>query len=135
MNEVAAVNEWLYTRLNGDTTLAGLVTGVYRDRAPDEAAFPFVVFALEYGRDHETLNAVRIWTEMNYAVKIVTDARSLATIAPAADRIDALLHRASGAATGITIHEVRRTDILCYAETLATREYLHLGGMYQIRAS
>lgn len=44
--ELARVEQWMYTTLAADPTIAGIVgTRIYADEAPQEAAFPMIVFA------------------------------------------------------------------------------------------
>lgn len=133
MSETYAADTWLYGKLHTDVTLMAAVTGVYADMAPESAAYPLVIFALLDGDDLITINGIRIWVTATYEVKVITDAESFSGIKAAVDRIDALLHRASGTVTDGTVYECVRTMPLRYVEQLAGRQYLHLGGLYRLR--
>lgn len=95
----ARVEEWIYTTLTGDATLAGLVgTRVYAGMAPQGATMPYVVFAMANNHDVMGLGGTRIMTDFTYRVEVVGRTDSYSTISPIADGIDTLLHKASGAA-------------------------------------
>jgi hypothetical protein len=134
VSEVYLVDTWLYSVLHGDATLLAAVTGIYADAAPPDAVFPFVVFALQAGADVGTVNGLRIMTRATYTVRVVTDKPGFGAITAAADRIDALLHRASATVTGGAIISCVRVEPLRYTELAAGKMYRHLGGFYEIQA-
>ena len=132
-NETWTIDSWLYTTLHGDATLHALVTGVFADVAPLQQAYPFVVFGLQDAGDVLTVNGVRIMTAATYQVRVVTDAESYSAITTAVERIDTLLHRASGSVSGGVIISCVREEPLRYTELQGSKLYRHLGGLYQLQ--
>lgn len=133
MSEPFVAETWLYTTLAGDAALMGLATGVYADVAPEGAVFPFVVFTYQAGRDVATLNGNRIHTWATYQVKAITDQPSYGAVRTIADRIDALLHRATGTAADGTIFSCVREEPVRFTESASGKQYRHLGGLYRLQ--
>ncbi len=131
--EAYAGIEFLYNTLNGDSTLMALVTGIYRDKAPDAALPPFVILTHQAGSDTLTANAVRLLTRSLYQVGVQGPDSMSPQLASAAGRIDALLKRTSGSVTGALIDA-------CYREQPMARglppvngmEWSAFGGLYRL---
>lgn len=133
MSETWTIDSWLYTKLTGDTTLMTTLTGVFADVAPFGQAFPYGIIALQDAEDVMGVNGVRILTAATYQVRIVTDATGFGGIKAAADRIDTLLHRASGSVTGGVIISCVREAPLRYTELYQGKLYRHMGGLYRLQ--
>lgn len=133
MSEVVRADAWLYGVLHGDATLLALVSDVYADVAPEGAAFPLVVSSLVDAGDVLTINGIRILTEAVYQVKVVGQGPSYVSLEAAANRIDALLHKASGSVSGGVIYSCVRIEPVRYAETSGGQAFRHLGGLYEIQ--
>jgi hypothetical protein len=91
--------QWLYSVLNGDSTLLGYAPGgIYRSFAPPEVATPFVVMQQQSAQDSLTFNAYRPLSIIKYLVKVVGPVTTDGMVAlnNAASRVDALLGRTSG---------------------------------------
>jgi hypothetical protein len=70
---MATLEEALYAKLTGDTTLMALVTAVYTGIAPEkQAAYPFVLIQLVSGNDDYTFTR-RVSTVYRYQIKVVDD--------------------------------------------------------------
>lgn len=130
-----AAEEWLVTTL-ADATLAGLVpSGVWNMQAPENTAYPLIVFQMMAGNDYAAVGANRIWTNLVYMVKVIGETADFSTLSAAAARIDALLHRASGNATDGTIWSCVREQTIRLPDAIAGRQYRQAGGLYRIYAS
>lgn len=135
MIETARVDRWLYERLAGDATLSGLVGGrIYAFVAPQGTAFPFVVFAHQGGHDVLGVGPARVMVSLLYQVKAVGQTAAVADLQPVADRIDALLHGASGAVPDGTILACVREQAIEEAEVDDGVQYRHVGGLYRLIA-
>lgn len=137
MAESAAIDRWLNTVLAGDTQLAALVgTRIYADLAPGGAALPMVVYQMQAANDLMVLGSARVWANAVYIVRGV--ARSLAyggNLLTIADRIDTVLHAASGSNVEGTIFEcVREREFRMTEVGQDGEQYRHMGGMYRILA-
>jgi hypothetical protein len=135
--ETARTRSWVYQLLTGDATLAPLVgTRVYNGIAPAGATFPYVVMQLlSGGNDLMGVGPTRIWADMLWLIKAVTKGSSTGPLEPIANRIDALLHAASGTVSGGVVH-------ICVRERpfeLPTVEngvsYVQLGAEYRVKVS
>lgn len=136
MAEITTVDAWLYATLSADATLTGLVgTRIYLDQAPEGASFPFVVFQLQAAeRDLVVIGGGRVWSSGLWLVRGVDKATSFTTLKSIEARIDALLHAKSGSVTGGTVYECVREEPFRLTEVVDRVRYLHLGGIYRIKA-
>lgn len=133
MNELAICEQWLTSKLTGDSTIGGIVgTRVYGEVAPEKTAFPYVLFTQQSTSDVMTNGAQRIMNNAVFAVRGVAPKENYATLRTLADRIDAVLHKASGqVATGTVVACVRERPF-SLDETEKGVQYRHFGGVYRI---
>ena len=134
-NEVVAAERWLYATLTGDATLAGIVgTRVYGYIVPAGVPTPFVLWTMPgAGNDRNTLNGVRIWADMLYAVRLVDEVEDYIPLEAGAAAIDAALHRASGSNVSGTIVSCVREAPFAMPELRESGPQLrHLGGLYRL---
>lgn len=138
MAEVLSAEKWIYATLAADVTLTGLVsTRIYADRIPQDVASPFpcVVFSYLTGRDLRGVGTWRAWSNFLYIVRGVHETEdfsgSLKTIA---DRIDAVLHGASGSSSEGTVWAAWREEPYRMPEATDGRSIAHLGGIYRVLA-
>ena len=136
MSEVVSAEKWIYTVLANDATLVSKTDGIYSALVPAGETYPLVLFG-ENRTDNDlmALGARRIWSTMHYVVRAIDETKSyggdLETIA---DRIDAVLHAASGTTTAGTVWACVRTMPFRMVEQRDGRIFRHLGGIYQVRA-
>ncbi len=131
--EAYAGIEFLYNTLNGDSTLMALVTGIYRDKAPDAAVPPFVILTHQAGSDTLTANAVRLLTRSLYQVGVQGPDSMSPQLAAAAGRIDTLLKRTSGTVTGAIIDACYREQPLLLGQPPVNgMEWSKMGGLYRL---
>lgn len=136
-DETLAADEWIYAKLTGDATMAGLIGArVYAEMAPPTAAYPFVVTSHLSSVDVPTHNQHRIMVSGIWLVRgIVQDFSFNATLKAIAERIDVLLHRSTGGtANGGTaaIFTSHREQPFRMAEEAEGKSFRHLGGQYRI---
>jgi hypothetical protein len=138
MAETLAVEKWMVGLLLADSALSTVVgTRIYSDEIPEEvlAAYPCVKFDFLSGTDFNLVGAVRMWSDMLYIVRgideTLTYGGNLKTIA---DRIDAVLHRASGTTSEGTVWACVRENPFRLSEPLDSGRFKHLGGTYRFLA-
>lgn len=135
MIETLRVDQWLYERLSGDTTLSNLVGGrIYSYLAPQDAVLPFVLFSHQAGHDVRGVGPARIMTSLVYQVKAVGQGHSFGPLKAIADRLDTLLQGASGSVVDGTVLMCVREQPVEYVETDDGVQYRHLGGLWRIIA-
>lgn len=134
MIENTLVETWLYGKLSGDATLTAKVGArIYSYVAPTTATTPYVVFSAQSpGFDVMGVGTARVMLNCLYQVKVVVQDASFNTAKDAADRIDELLHGATGTPSGGEVLGCVREGPLAYAEISDGIEYRHLGGLYRI---
>lgn len=114
MAETARARAWVVAVLKDDTTLGPLIGSgsaarIYNGVAPAGARYPFVVMQLlSGGTDLMGVGAIRIWADMLWLIKAVTKGSSTGPLEPIVDRIDELLHGASGTVSGGVIWDCVR---------------------------
>lgn len=92
-------DKWLHQTLSGDTTLMGLISGVYAEHAPADASYPFAVISLVDGGMVANAYADRIMDNETWQVALINQSASYAGLEGAVDRVRALLHKQKG--TGV----------------------------------
>lgn len=135
MMEIPRIDQWLYERLSGDATLAGMVGGrIYSYLAPQDTAFPFVLFNYQTGEDIWGVGPARFLVSALYQIKVVSTGPSFLPLKAIADRLDTLLQGTSGAVANGTVYSCMRERALAYVEVSDGVQYRHLGGLWRIYA-
>lgn len=141
MAETARARSWVVSVLKDDTTLAPLIGGgsaarIYNGVAPAAASYPFVVMQLlSGGTDLMAVGAIRIWADMLWLIKAVTKGSSTGPLEPIVDRIDALLHAASGTVSGGIIWSCVRERPFELPTVENGVNFVQQGAEWRIRAS
>jgi hypothetical protein len=133
--ETAQVLAWLYTTLSGDSALTSAAPGgIWRNLANPGASTPYVIMNLQSSADVITANAYRLFDRGTFHIKAVGPATAFSSIVTAANRIDALLGRASGPITSgsNTILACYRTQTIEMGEIINGEAWDHLGGLFEI---
>ena len=134
-SETLIVDGWLASTLGGDATLlAAAPGGVHADVAPEGTASPWVVFFLVAAADASAVGAIRIMADLVYEVRVTGRDCGYAGLKTAANRIDALLHRATVTDADGKVLGCRREEVIRFSEQDGDRVYRHLGGQYRIYA-
>lgn len=88
---------WIFTKLTTDATLTALIgTRVYRDQAPEKAAYPFIAISLIDVVPVKNAFADILMDGERWQIKTVDDGKSYATVNSIAARVRTLLHKTSG---------------------------------------
>lgn len=135
--ETWVAETWIHQTLTGDATLMGLVTAVYMHEAPVGAVLPFALVTYHMGNDVRGVGPTIVAVDLEYVVRALTDQKSFQPIQAAADRIQTLLHAASGTAAGGTVLSSVRVRPFQLVETTDNRtegavSVRHLGAIYQV---
>tara|TARA_R110000824_G_scaffold97450_1_gene232928 strand:- start:598 stop:999 length:402 start_codon:yes stop_codon:yes gene_type:complete len=99
-----AIQEALYSRLNGDSTLGNLVTGVY-DAVPDDSTLPIVVMGVGSSVDDasKTLDA----REYTINIDVWSDYRGLKETKNIIKQVYSLLHEYALSVSGASLVDLR----------------------------
>jgi len=99
-----AIQEALYTRLDDDSTLGGLITGVY-DAVPDDTSLPVVVIGVGSSIDDatKTLDA----REYTLNVDVWSDYRGLKETKNIVKQVYSLLHEYALSVSGASLVDLR----------------------------
>ena len=138
INEEAACQQYLLNLLEADTTMDGLVNGVWLRSVPQSEPFPVVKIDRLDASDLHVIGLHRVWADLSFLVRGIvhwkgsghpdwTDARAIG------DRIDTLLHNKEGQDATVAVHSFREeshTD-----ESIESGDlFLSVGGVYRARA-
>lgn len=129
-----AVETALYSRLTGTAGLTALLassSAVYLDQAPQNAAFPYVVFGLQGGGDDN--KSPHRAQSLLYMVKGLTTA-NMSAAGNIDAQADAALHLVTLTVTGWTNTWLARESEIEYVEDIGGgKRVFHRGGVYRIR--
>lgn len=134
-DETTRADEWLHGVLSDATLTAAATGGVFADVAPEGTAFPYVVHNFQGGHDVRGAGPTRIMVSGLWLVQGVDATQSyMGTLRTIADRIDALLQAASGAAgsDGVVFSCVREQPFRMPEVLEGGKQIRHLGGLYRI---
>ena len=134
MSIFGALNTALYSRLQGDSDITGLLAGttaIYYQQAPDNPSFDYIVYSLQGGGD-ENLTGNRT-KNMVYSIRAYS--RTGPAKAGSIDaQIDASLHMIPLTAAGWANFWIAREDDISAVEYGSNNEKTYMaGGFYRIR--
>jgi hypothetical protein len=122
------VQHALYTKLNGDGVLMGMVTGIH-DITPQKAVLPYVVIGDGQAQDLPA-DALNI-TELTLRLDIWTDASGRKTALTIMNRLFALLHLGMLALNGF-----QQVIMQCAeADTMLAEQGVNLHGTMSVRVT
>ncbi len=143
ISESVRAETWIYSTLTADTGAGGVnhaTTGVagriYAYMAPATATtYPQVIYNYQGGADVMGVGPARVMNSMLYQVKVIGKSTGpvFSSIKVLADRIDTLLHAASGTTADSRILSCVREQSISYVEVSGSDVYSHLGGLYRIQ--
>ena len=119
-------------KLRADATLMGLVGGIYNTIAPEGAGYPLVLFTMQQGGSLQTANAIRVFDDLLYLVRVIGETNSYGAIDAAVARVETLLHRASGVAGSGQALACTYERPFSWTEVAAGRMFRHRGGFYRV---
>ena len=135
-----AVRRALYAKMSSDTTLSnmlgtaapGFTKAIYHQQAPDNAAFPFVVFNKQDGRPVEAMSDPSAFENNIWMVKGVDRSPSADTVEAIAARLNALLNDGTLAISGGVLMYLRRQSDIEYPEVTDGEQFKHCGALYRL---
>lgn len=135
MNEEISAAQWIKERLETDDEISDMVTGVRLKSVEDRLATPFIKIDRLDASDLLTNNMTRVWVNLTFLVRGIASYSGgdpdWTEVSRIADRIDSLLHRASGVTATVRIGEIFREESYT-EEMIETGDlYLHAGGIYR----
>jgi hypothetical protein len=137
LNEVLHAHEWLHGKLKGDATLMALATDVYPDLPLSGAVSPWIVYYVsDPGGDVMVNGQNRILADFVYTVRVDVKGKSYGPARPILDRIDVLLHRASGMTAAVHVESCTRiAPIPPYTTVEMGEATRHAGAEYRVQVS
>ena len=138
MNEEAAVADYLVDYLEADSTLMGMVNGVWLRSTPTDVATPLVKIDRQDASDLMVVNLYRVWADLTFLVRAAVENSERgqpdwSEVREIADRLDTLLHKHEANETNLEWHAFREESFT--DETIeGGKLYLHAGGIYRVRA-
>lgn len=133
MSEIVAAEEWLTTVLGADAALGSYVGNrIYSHVVPDGAAYPYVWMTNQSNRDVMGIGTNRVMVNEIYTVRGVALASSFVELELIADRIDAVLHAASGVVVRGTVLGCVRQAPFVMVDPAKGVQYRQLGGIYRL---
>lgn len=133
MSELVAAEQWLTTVLTGDSTLSASVgLRVYGHIVPEGTAYPYIWITNQAATDVMGVGPARILTNTLYAVRAVVQDTTFVNLNTLADRIDTVLHAASGTVAAGTVMACVRVRPFVMVEPVGGVQYRHLGGIYRL---
>lgn len=136
--EATRIDQHIWTALDGDPSLSGLVSGVWADVIPDGEPLPAVVFSMSSALDVTTVDGNRVLVTGDWTVKAIGESDSyVGTLEYAADRIDTVLSGLAGQTIdGVTVARIVRAVTVRYLDDDAPggKVFRHLGGVYRAHA-
>jgi acyl transferase domain-containing protein len=130
-HEKLALDAWLIEYLEGDATLAALISGVYSELIPSAKPLPAIRLQLMTAPDVMGIGTHRLHSRMSYAILAVTNAPGPGALAPITTRMDELLQGATGQSATIEVMSAVRTEVISYSTREDGVRYWHVGGMYR----
>lgn len=137
VNEAVETDTGLEEYLSADSTLMGLVNGVFSTfLGSDRTPTPFVRFTLIESDDLMNVSGNRVWSELVYQVDAITGGYETDTASAIAARLDELLHLLRGQTWGsVFVEEVYRRQPLFRREVESGQPYIYAGGEYVFHVS
>lgn len=130
MSAAVSVYRWAYQTLKNDATLAGIVSGVYTDVAPEDAALPFLVLQLQDAYDLRALG--RTLADVVVLGVRVVGSEDIAPLEAAIERVDEVLPAATGTRDGVSIAACWREQQQYYVEVIEGTVYRHAVAQYRV---
>jgi hypothetical protein len=138
VNEEAACQDYLRAYLEADTTLVAMLEGgVWLRSVPKTARYPVIKIDRADAADLMVVGLHRVWADLSFLVRgIVHWTGSVqpdwTTVRAIGDRIDTLLHEHEATTSELEVHAFREESFT--DETLEPDLFLHVGGIYRVRA-
>lgn len=132
--DLARVQQWLYTTLSGDATIAGVVgSRVFAEQAPQEAELPLVLFAHIGNVDVlRTIGLGRVARTL-WLVRAVGNGESVqGSLRTVADRFDPLLIKSNIVVDNVLINTVQHDQFHVRSDAETGVPVSYIGSYYLI---
>jgi hypothetical protein len=130
LNNELHVGEWIYRRIEDDTSLE-----VYADIIPAEAQLPAVRYQAQARTDIRGVGTHRIITQVDWLVVVTRMGHEIAPLVPLADAIDQALHDHTGNTSTIQVLSCVRLEPFTLLEVGDSGVYYrHAGGLYRTQS-
>ncbi|SRR6266516_2076191 len=134
--EIAVAISWLYSTLNGDSTLhTSAPGGVWRAEAPPGTATPYVILIYQQNPSHDEIvfGGGRAFGDLFFEIVATGPAKVTQTIASAAGRLDTLLTVSQQTSiSGGTLLACYRTQSSESDPLINGETWTNMGGIYRI---
>lgn len=134
-NEIHRAHKWIYDKLAAAANVTAAVsTRIYRNQAPEGAAYPFVIFNYQSGSDVRGVCARRLLTLPLFQIKVICKGHPTSAVNTAVDAIDTLFQAATAETSESYVFSSRREFPVEYVEPRRdTGEiFTHYGGAYRL---
>lgn len=136
VNAIPKIEAWILAQLSGDASLTAVVsTRIWKDVAPVDTAFPYVVFSMLPGSYYlQGVGECRLLTRADYMIKIVTEGDASDTEVTALDRFDEVIGAQSASLLNGFLFSGRGLSPVSYTEPRpgTPHFYNHAGSVFQI---
>lgn len=135
-NAIPKIEAWILAQLAGDSGLTAIVsTRVWKDAAPVNTVFPYVVYTMRPGSFYvQGVGECRIQTRANYLIKMVTEGDPTDAQIVALTRFDEVIGAQSASELGGFLFSGRGIRPVNYTEPRpgTPHFYNHAGSEFQI---
>lgn len=123
----------LTTKLNAATTLTAIVGNrIYYGQAPNDAAYPFVVFNRASGTKTRAFQEPEAFKREVWQVKVIDRSTSAKRAYDAAQAIDDALDGGTLTIAGKTLADLHHVSDVSYVEDQGDQVFHHVGGNYAV---
>lgn len=134
-DETFVADDWLFSTLSGDATLAAIVGNrIYPSPPAPSTAYPLIIVELLAAPLRKTADDTVIWVEADYLIKVYVKGRSYNNARAAAFRVNELLHKKRGTTADGIVVSSSRVETQRGAEEESDAQYRWVGGIYQLLA-
>jgi hypothetical protein len=132
--ETLVTDQWIEDQL-APLVVGDVITGIYQENGPVDAAYPFAVYTSMSIRDVRVVGGIRVMVDTLYVVKAVAQTSMFVELRPQAAAIDAALNTLDTAPVlnGFVVTSFREEP---YRQATFERgeDFRSLGGLYRIHA-
>jgi hypothetical protein len=131
-DEVGLAYEAVERMLTTSAEVTGYVGDrIYPDLAPDDAAYPFVVYSLSTTNDLYVIGGYRVWADVEILAKVYARGNSYEPLRPIVRALDGAFAAATVATTGGSVMSARRIRQYGAVEEYESGQLRALGGYYR----
>jgi hypothetical protein len=122
-------------KLLADSALAGVISGIYADKAPEKAVTPYIILSIAGGMTKaQTMGFDTDVVEVNVKVVVNADKDTAATATNIAAEVRRVLHRSKLSIPGWWFYEMKHRTPFYFTELVERRAYVYAGGLFRLEA-